>query len=131
MQAGHGWNRQSSTTVGPSAVQRHRQCLEEVCEACHITVNKTAVFGDGSSWQPGGVRIGTPAMTSRGCNEIDFDMIAEFLYKAVQIAANLHKGTAQAQMKGDVYSSGEILELRAKVEEFACAFEMPGFDVPH
>lgn len=105
--------------------------FEEVCESCHITVNKTAVFGDGSSWQPGGVRIGTPAMTSRGCNEGDFDMIAEFLYRAVQIAANLHKGNAQTQIKGEVYSGGEILELRAKVEEFATAFEMPGFDVPH
>ncbi|KAG0631939.1 hypothetical protein M758_1G292100 [Ceratodon purpureus] len=104
--------------------------LEDVCEACHITVNKTAVFGDGSSWQPGGVRIGTPAMTSRGCNEGDFDMIADFLCRAMQIAANIHKGNTKAPIKGEAYSSGEILELRAKVEEFATAFEMPGFDVP-
>lgn len=104
--------------------------LEEVCEACHITVNKNAVYGDSSSWQPGGVRIGTPAMTSRGCNEGDFDTIAEFLFKTMQIAANLNKGNFKAQSKNEVFSNGEIRELRSKVEEFATAFEMPGFDVP-
>uniref|UniRef100_A0A7I4AFG9 glycine hydroxymethyltransferase n=1 Tax=Physcomitrium patens TaxID=3218 RepID=A0A7I4AFG9_PHYPA len=104
--------------------------LEEVCEACHITVNKNAVYGDSSSWQPGGVRIGTPTMTSRGCNEGDFDTIAEFLYRAMQIAANLNKGNSKTQSKNEVLGNGEILELRSKIEEFATAFEMPGFDVP-
>jgi glycine hydroxymethyltransferase len=32
--------------------------FEEVCEACHITVNKNAVYGDSSALQPGGIRIG-------------------------------------------------------------------------
>jgi glycine hydroxymethyltransferase len=32
--------------------------FEEVCEACHITVNKSAVYGDSSAWQPGGIRLG-------------------------------------------------------------------------
>lgn len=31
---------------------------EKVCEMCHITVNKNAVFGDSGAMSPGGVRIG-------------------------------------------------------------------------
>ncbi|KAJ6391579.1 hypothetical protein OIU77_025537 [Salix suchowensis] len=52
---------------------------------CHITLNKSAIFGDNGAICPGGVRIGTPAMTSRGCLEADFETIADFLHKAAQI----------------------------------------------
>lgn len=31
---------------------------EKVCEACHITLNKIAIFGDNGIIIPGGVRIG-------------------------------------------------------------------------
>lgn len=31
---------------------------EKVCEACHITLNKIAIFGDNGTITPGGVRIG-------------------------------------------------------------------------
>lgn len=31
---------------------------EKVCEACHITLNKIAIFGDNGTIIPGGVRIG-------------------------------------------------------------------------
>lgn len=31
---------------------------EKVCEMCHITLNKSAIFGDNGAISPGGVRIG-------------------------------------------------------------------------
>lgn len=101
--------------------------FEEVCEACHITVNKNAVYGDSSSFQPGGVRIGTPAMTSRGCHEGDFDLIADFLHRAMQITASLHKENPK-QSRRVIGSNSDIQALRTKVEEFATSFEMPGFE---
>ncbi|CAL9135208.1 unnamed protein product [Musa textilis] len=54
-----------------------RNKVEKLCHLCNITVNKNAVFGDSSALAPGGVRIGTPAMTSRGLIEKDFEQIAE------------------------------------------------------
>ncbi|URE24887.1 interconversion of serine and glycine (By similarity) [Musa troglodytarum] len=63
-----------------------RNKVEKLCDLCNITVNKNAVFGDSSALAPGGVRIGTnvifcgmctPAMTSRGLIEKDFEQIAE------------------------------------------------------
>ncbi|KAH9307572.1 hypothetical protein KI387_035483 [Taxus chinensis] len=104
---------------------------EKVCEMCHITVNKNAVFGDSGAMSPGGVRIGTPAMTSRGCVEDDFEFIAEFLFKAAQIASTVLRehGKLQKDFLKGLMNNKEILELRASVEKFASQFEMPGFDV--
>jgi len=38
---------------------------------------------------PGGLRIGTPAMTSRGLLESDFEKVAEFIDRGVQIAIDV------------------------------------------
>merc|ERR1712022_19118 len=60
--------------------------VEKVCELSEISVNRNAVHGDVSALSPGGVRIGTPAMTTRGCNEEDFRTIAGFLDRCCHIA---------------------------------------------
>ncbi|KAL0375957.1 UNVERIFIED_CONTAM: Serine hydroxymethyltransferase 7 [Sesamum calycinum] len=62
--------------------------FEKVCEFCHITLNKVTTFDDNGNITPGGVRIGTPAMTSRGCLEADFEIMAEFSLRAAQIASS-------------------------------------------
>ncbi|KAJ7514931.1 hypothetical protein O6H91_23G066000 [Diphasiastrum complanatum] len=105
--------------------------FEKVCEICHVTLNKNAVFGDNSALAPGGVRIGTPAMTSRGCVEGDFEVIAEFLFKAVHIAHIVQKehGKLQRDFLKGLQNNKEIAELRSSVEKFASAFEMPGFEL--
>lgn len=104
---------------------------EKVCEMCHMTVNKNAVFGDSGAMAPGGVRIGTPAMTSRGCVERDYETIADFLFKAAQIASNVQRehGKVQKDFLKGLQNNKEIPELRASIEKFASQFEMPGFDV--
>ncbi|KAK9039282.1 hypothetical protein V6N11_014490 [Hibiscus sabdariffa] len=40
--------------------------VEKVLEAVHIAANKNTVPGNLSAMVPGGIRIGTPALTSRG-----------------------------------------------------------------
>ncbi|KAI4296231.1 hypothetical protein L6164_036205 [Bauhinia variegata] len=104
---------------------------EKVCEMCHITLNKIAIFGDNGTITPGGVRIGTPAMTSRGCLESDFETVAEFLYRAAQIASIVqreHGKLQKAVLKG-LECNKDIIELRARVVAFATQFAMPGFDI--
>ncbi|XP_074577761.1 serine hydroxymethyltransferase 7-like [Curcuma longa] len=103
--------------------------FEKVCEACHISLNKTPIFGENGAISPGGVRIGSPAMTTRGCLEGDFETIAEFLLRAVQIANNIQKehGKIQEFIKG-LESSRDVIELRNQVESFASQFAMPGYD---
>ncbi|XP_045803313.1 serine hydroxymethyltransferase 7 isoform X1 [Trifolium pratense] len=99
---------------------------EKVCEACHITLNKCAIYGSISS---GGVRIGTPAMTSRGCVEDDFEAIADFLFRAAQITSIIqreHGKSCKDFLKG-LQNNKDIFDLRNRVETFGSQFEMPGF----
>lgn len=69
-------------------------------------------------------------MTSRGCLEADFETMAEFLFRAAQIANILQRehGKLQAALKG-LESNKDIVELRSRVEAFATQFAMPGFDI--
>ena len=49
--------------------------VERVLELAHIAVNKNTVPGDVSALVPGGVRMGTPALTTRGFTEKDFEQV--------------------------------------------------------
>ena len=49
--------------------------VERVLELAHIAANKNTVPGDVSAMVPGGLRIGTPALTSRGFVEKDFEAV--------------------------------------------------------
>merc|ERR1712241_1449246 len=60
--------------------------VEKVCEVCSISLNRNAVHGDASALSPGGVRIGSPAMTTRGCTADDFKKIGLFLDRCCRIA---------------------------------------------
>mmetsp|Transcript_12803 Transcript_12803/g.29126 ORF Transcript_12803/g.29126 Transcript_12803/m.29126 type:complete len:469 (-) Transcript_12803:105-1511(-) len=105
--------------------------VEKLCDLAHITLNKNAVFGDASALSPGGVRIGAPAMTSRGLVESDFVQVAEFLHEIVQIGLKIQaeKGKMLKQFMEGIEQNQDILNLRTRVEAFAKKFEMPGFDV--
>lgn len=69
-------------------------------------------------------------MTSRGCLESDFEVMAEFLLKAAHITISVqrdHGKLPKSFLKG-LENNKEIIELRARVESFASQFAMPGFD---
>lgn len=70
-------------------------------------------------------------MTSRGCVETDFGTMAEFLFRAAQIANILQReyGKLQKAVLKDIESNKDIVDLRARVEAFATQFAMPGFDI--
>ncbi|WP_394527600.1 serine hydroxymethyltransferase [Lacrimispora sp. JR3] len=57
--------------------------LQNRCDEVYITLNKNAVPNDPRSpFVTSGVRIGTPAITSRGLKEEDMDKIAECIWLA-------------------------------------------------
>ena len=67
---------------------------ERVLELCRIATNKNTVPGDKSALVPSGIRMGTPALTSRGFAEADFEQVADFFDRAVQIAVDHKKALA-------------------------------------
>ncbi len=50
-----------------------------------ITVNKNSIpFDTGSPMKPSGIRIGTPAVTTRGMKEDDIRQVGDFIHEAIQ-----------------------------------------------
>jgi len=110
--------------------------MQEVCDTVGITLNKNSVFGDRSALSPGGVRIGSPALTSRGLKEADFKVVAEFLHRAVliskacmQICGPKHKLSKFKATMRDPPAELGVEALRADVEALATTFYMPGSDL--
>merc|ERR1711982_215746 len=102
--------------------------LEKVCDLCSITLNRNAVHGDASALSPGGVRIGAPAMTTRGCTAEDFKSIAGFLHRCCEISINIQKEKGKKLKDFELGMEGnkEIAALKADVEAWAIKFGYPG-----
>merc|ERR1719345_337307 len=102
--------------------------VEKVCDAASISLNRNCVHGDASPLSPGGVRIGAPSMTTRGCNEEHFAKIAEFLDRVVQIALKVQaeKGKKLKDFELGLTDCKDISDLRKDVEAFALGFGFPG-----
>ena len=59
---------------------------EIVCENASIVLNKNTIPGDKSAMTPNGLRVGAPAMTSRGLVEEDFVQVGKFIGEAIDVA---------------------------------------------
>ena len=108
--------------------------VEKILDMASITLNKNSVPGDKSALVPGGIRIGAPAMTTRGLSEKEFALIADLIHEGVQIsheAKSLVSGTKLQDFLKFVSSSefplGEkVSELRRKVEALTTQYPIPG-----
>lgn len=103
--------------------------VEKVCEAASISLNRNAVHGDASALSPGGVRIGSPAMTTRGCTSDDFEKIGEFLDRCCSIALAVQKSHGKKLVdfeKGLTDENKDVVQLRTEVQEWAVKFGFPG-----
>ena len=116
----------------PSGIDGAR--VQTVLDLVSITLNKNSVPGDKSAIVPGGIRVGTPALTTRGFTEQDFEKVAEFIHRGVQIAKAIKEETPEpAKLKDFVAfansegpSRNDVQALRDEVEAFASGFPMPG-----
>jgi len=102
--------------------------MEKVCEAASISLNRNAVHGDASALSPGGIRIGTPAMTTRGCTEADFVLIGQFMHRCCDIALRVQKekGKKLVEFEKGLVGDAELDTLRGEVEAWAIKFGFPG-----
>eukprot|EP00932_Pfiesteria_piscicida_P021424 SRR837773.8212.p2 GENE.SRR837773.8212~~SRR837773.8212.p2 ORF type:complete len:241 (-),score=79.41 SRR837773.8212:68-790(-) len=102
--------------------------LEKVCDLCSITLNRNAVHGDASALSPGGVRVGAPAMTTRGCTPEHFQQIAVFLDRCCQIALKVQteKGKKLKDFEAGLPGNPDIAQLKKDVEAWAGGFGYPG-----
>ncbi|PUU91651.1 MULTISPECIES: serine hydroxymethyltransferase [Halanaerobium] len=82
---------------------------EEALDKVGITVNKNTIpFETKSPFVTSGIRIGTPAVTTRGMKEKDMKKIAEFIFDALK---NLENEDKLKEMKKEVHAfSAQFME---------------------
>jgi glycine hydroxymethyltransferase len=89
------------------------------------------VPGDRSAASPGGVRIGAPALTTRGFKEADFEAIGALLDRAAQAALKIQEvsGKKLVDFVARLEGNEEVAAIGKDSSALATRFPMPGFDV--
>ena len=78
--------------------------MEHLLDEANITCNKNAIPNDPESpFVTSGVRLGTAAVTSRGMNEEDMDLIAEAISLMVKDRANKEQAMQIVKSLTDKY----------------------------
>ena len=98
--------------------------MEKICEYVNITLNKNSVYGDKSAMTPGGIRIGTSALTTRGFKEKDFEIIAELLHETCKLALNIQEknGKLLKHFENNLKNNEKVKILNNIVQSFSSSF---------
>lgn len=116
--------------------------VERILELVGVASNKNTVPGDKSALTPGGLRMGTPAMTTRGFQEEDFARVADIVDRSVTIAVRVDKAARKAaeekgegktagrvktfmEFLGDGETDTEIVQLRSEVADWVGTYPVP------
>jgi glycine hydroxymethyltransferase len=84
--------------------------VEETLDKIGLTLNKNAVANDPlPRYTPSGIRLGTPALTTRGLLEEDMETLADWIKTAIDAREDETK----------------LAELREAVKTFALKFPLP------
>lgn len=110
--------------------------MEKLLEFCSISANKNTVAGDTSAITPGGIRFGTPAVTTRNMKENDMVTIAKFVDEITKVAQDVQASVPNNSKKlVDFIQESKkeefqqrLLKIRRDVEEFAASFPFVGID---
>jgi len=102
--------------------------VEKGCDVAAITVNKNMIAGDKSALAPGGVRLGTPALTSRGMKEEDMKVIAGFLDRVARRCVDIQAVHGKQLVDFNKGAEGDetLLLVKEEVHQFAGKFGIPG-----
>lgn len=88
-----------------------------------LTLNANSLpYDKGAAFRPSGVRLGTPAMTTRGLKETEMRQIAAWMKQVAEICVK-----AQNEESLENYAN-ELDELRDEVRELALQYPVPGIE---
>ena len=106
--------------------------VEAVLEQVNIACNKNTTPGDKSALTPMGIRIGAPAMTSRGMGEDDFRRIGGYIDACIKLCKKVQSELPKEANKlkdfklkvagGEV---DEIKQLKSEIASWAGTFPLP------
>ena len=86
---------------------------EQVLEHVGISINKNMIpYDPRKPLDPSGIRLGTPALTTRGMKEVEMQTVAEFIDQAITSGGEASK----------------IGEIKNEVVQFSLRFPVPGVE---
>lgn len=107
---------------------------ERILELVSIACNKNTVPGDKSALNPSGIRLGTPALTTRGLKEDDIDRVVDYIDKALKLAKEITAVSGpklvdfNKVISENVNIQSKINSLKEEIENYSQSFPMPGFE---
>lgn len=103
--------------------------FEKIAELCNISLNKNTIATDVSALSPSGIRLGTPAMTTRGFKEDDFIFVANIINKCCNIVIAIQNVCATKKLdefnKNTVLFEKNINNLKQEVTEYCKKYPLP------
>lgn len=110
--------------------------VEKALEAANISVNKSTIPNDPSvPYYPSGIRLGTPAVTSRGMKEGEMQKAGKLIARLVKEFAGQVMPETKEERNAKVKQFKEIIkdnpvvkEVREEVKNLAIKFPVPGID---
>lgn len=109
---------------------RAEYILEEISIAC----NKNTVPGDKSALNSSGIRLGTPALTTRGLTEPDMARVVDFIDRGLQLSKEITavSGPKLADFKRVLHEdstlNAKVQALKKEVQAYSEKFPMPGYE---
>ena len=105
--------------------------MEKILDLCHITVNKNTLYGDKSALTPGGVRLGSCALTTRRYTPENMATVADFLVRCADLAAAIQEkvGKKLVDFNRELEGNAEVEAIKAEVIAFGSSHYMPGWDI--
>ena len=107
----------------------------EALEAAGMTANKNTIPKDPSSpFYPSGVRLGTPALTTRGFKEKEMEKVGEWIAKAImkvkdcKLPAKEERSAYLAKFKKDIAGNENLKKIRQEIKELCKDFPVPGIE---
>ncbi len=118
-----------TTVLGPGAGLFAQKALDMV----GLTLNKNTVPDETSSpFYPSGIRLGTPASTTRGMKEKEMKFIAEKILEVIELLKRYRLPSKKeerkeyiARFEKEMSGNPEIKRIRAEVKKLALRFPIP------
>lgn len=108
--------------------------VSDALEVAGMTANKNTVPKDpGSPFYPSGVRLGTPALTTRGMKEKEMKKVGEWIARVVQEVKSYRlpkdakeRSVYLEKFKGEIARNKNLLVIHAEIRELCKKFPLPG-----
>ena len=105
----------------------------DALEAAGMTANKNTIPKDpGSPFYPSGVRLGTPALTTRGMKEAEMKKVGEWIARAIHEVNSFRLPTESKEraayletFRAKLSKNAEIKKIRKEIQTFCKKYPLP------